>query len=152
SFDVAGWFAMTPGLFRRVGPVLLEGETVAANPTSLIVADDAFAQSDAEVAAAGRLFLERAAAALPSTTNRTVAPDGFDGWREAFRVIQAREVWETYGDFVRRAKPRLGPGVKERIEFSSTVTPEAADAARKTATTGRAHLRSLLTPGTLMAL
>jgi hypothetical protein len=29
TFDVAGWFAPTPGVFRRVGSVLLEGERVA---------------------------------------------------------------------------------------------------------------------------
>jgi amidase len=58
-----------------------------------------------------------------------VAPDGLDAWREAFRIVQAREVWESYGDFVRSAKPEFGPGIKERIAFAATA--EQADAARK---------------------
>ncbi|HEY0568623.1 MAG TPA: amidase family protein, partial [Xanthobacteraceae bacterium] len=52
SFDVAGWFAGGPGVFRRVGDVLLQGERVEAPIESLILADDAFAEADADVAAA----------------------------------------------------------------------------------------------------
>jgi amidase len=152
SFDVPGWFSASPGVFRRVGAVLLEGRSTAAQPTSLVVADDAFAQADAEVASASRAFLERAAAVLPAAVHRTVAPEGFDGWREAFRVIQGREVWEAYGDFVTSAKPRLGPGVKERMDYAATVSAEAAAAARKITAAGRAHFTALLPPGTLMAL
>lgn len=152
SFDVAGWFSAAPGLFRRVGSVLLEGTSNTAAPTTLILADDAFAQSDPDVAAVANAFLERAAGGLPAAIHKTVAPDGFDGWREAFRIVQAREVWATYGDFVTRAKPQLGPGVKERIAFSATVSAEAADAARQVVAAARTHLRALLPPGTLMAL
>src|SRR5438876_10682015 len=49
SFDVGGFFANAPGVMRRVGAVLLEGETVAAPVTRLLVAQDAFAQADAPV-------------------------------------------------------------------------------------------------------
>jgi amidase len=41
--------------------------------------------------------------------------------------VQAREVWESYGDFVRSANPEFGPGIKERIAFTATVTAEQAD-------------------------
>ncbi|MGB8578479.1 MAG: amidase family protein, partial [Pseudolabrys sp.] len=68
SFDVAGWFANAPGIFRRVGTVLLRGSPIAAPVTGLIVATDAFAQADSEVAALGRNFLQRAARMLPQPT------------------------------------------------------------------------------------
>jgi amidase len=152
TFDVAGWFANAPGIFRRVGAVLLRGATVAAPTTRLIVATDAFAQADAEVAALGREFLERAADGLPQPIELTVAPDGFDDWRETFRIVQAKEVWETFGAFVTRAKPRFGPGIKERMAFAASVTADAADAARKNADDARTHLRALVPPGTIMAL
>jgi amidase len=71
---------------------------------------------------------------------------------EAFRIVQAKEVWETYGDFVTRAKPRLGAGVKERMEFAATVTADQADGGRKVVAAARAHLRALLSPGTVLAL
>jgi amidase len=152
SFDVGGWFANGPGVFRRVGAVLLGGKAVAAPSTRLIVATDAFAQADAAVAALGREFLQRATAVLPRNVEQGVAPDGFDGWREAFRIAQAREVWESFGDFITRAKPKLGPGIKERMAFAATVTEDQADAARKVLAEGRAHLRGLISPGTMVAL
>jgi amidase len=152
TFDVAGWFANAPGIFRRVGAVLLRGDAVAAPITRLIVATDAFAQADAEVAALGREFLTRAAGVLPPPTELTVAPNGFDTWREAFRIVQAKEVWESFGEFVTRAKPKLGPGIKERMSFAATVTAEAADGGRKIVAAARAHLRSLVPPGTMLAL
>lgn len=152
SFDVCGWFATSPGLFRRVGDVLLGGTRVDAKVTSLAIATDAFAQADAEVAALGRAFLARAAAVLPRPIEITVAPDGFDGWRDAFRIIQGREAWQSYRDFVTTAKPELGPGIKERVAFASTVTAAQADAAREVMMAARRHIRDLVRPGTVLAL
>ena len=92
-------------------------------------------------------FLARAAHVLPRPQAKSVAPDGLDPWREAFRIIQAREAWESYGDFVRTEKPQFGPGIKERVAFASTVTVEQADAARRVMTAARTHLRALVPPG-----
>jgi len=152
SFDVGGWFANAPEVFRRVGTVLLRGAAVAAPVIRLVVASDAFAQADAEVASLGRQFLAHATSVLPEPTEITAAARGFDDWREAFRIIQAREVWESFGGFVTRAKPKLGPGIKERMQFAATVTTEQCDAARPIAAAARANLRALLPPGTIMAL
>jgi len=152
TFDVAGWFANAPGVFRRVGGVLLRGDPVAANVGRLLVAADCFAQADAEVAALGHDFLKRAAAALPPPTEVIVAAAGLDEWREAFRIVQAKEVWESFGDFVTRAKPNLGPGIRDRMAFAATVTADQADAARSVVKSVRAHVRALVTRGTIMAL
>lgn len=152
AFDVVGWFAAGPGVLRRVGSVLLGGEQVAAPIQRLLVGDDAFEQSDAAVASLGRAALALAGADLPSPTAIRVAPDGFDGWREAFRIVQAFEVWQAYGDFVTRHKPRLGPGIKERIAFAATVRKEDAEAARRVHASARAHIRGLIPPGTVLAL
>jgi amidase len=137
---------------RRVGAVLLEGETVAAPIGRLIVAQDAFREADTPVAALGREFLARAARVLPQPRQSAIAPDGFDGWREAFRIVQGRETWASFGDFITRANPKLGPGIKERMAYAATVTQEQADAARKVVSTARTHLRALVTPGTIVAL
>jgi amidase len=152
SFDVGGWFANAPGVFQRVGTVLLRGGAIAAPVTNLVLASDAFAQADEKIASVGRQFLKRATSVLPQATEITVAPGGFDAWREAFRIVQAKEVWETFGGFITRAKPKLGPGIKERMEFAATVVADQADAARKTVASARAHIRALVPPGTLMAL
>jgi amidase len=51
-----------------------------------------------------------------------------------------------------RAKPALGPGIKERMQFAATVTADQAGAARKIVATARAHIRAAIPPGTVMAL
>jgi amidase len=118
----------------------------------LVVARDAFEQADAKVAALGREFLKRTTAVMPKATEIIAAPSGFDDWREAFRILQAREVWETFGSFVTQAKPRFGPGIKERMGFAATVTADQATAAQTTAVTARTHIRALVPSGTIMAL
>jgi amidase len=152
SFDVPGWFAGGPGVFRNVGAALLQGARVEAAVEAVIVAEDACAQADDAVAATLLAALARMAPVLPPTRTVRVAPDGFDHWREAFRIIQARETWGTYGDFITRHRPKLGPGIKERMAFAATVGEADAAAARPVHEAARAHLHGLLTPGTVLAL
>jgi amidase len=152
SFDVAGWFAAGPGVLRRVGTVLLQGEAVEARATQLLVATDAFAQADTDVAALCREFLKRGTSLLPPRVEKTIAPSDFDAWREAFRVVQAKEVWETFGAFIARVKPKLGPGIKERMDFAASVTGDQADRSREIIAGARAHVLARLPPGTIMAL
>jgi amidase len=152
SFDTCGWFAPSPGVLRRVGGVLLDGARVDAPVDAMIVVTQAFAEVEPGIATATKAFLARAAHVLPCPQEKTVAPDGFDPWREAFRIIQAHEAWESYGDFVRTERPQLGPGIKERVAFASTVTVGEADAARRVMAVARAHLHALVPPGTVMAM
>ena len=107
SFDVAGWMADDAATLAAVGPVLLPAAgAVPADVVRVVVAEDAFAEADPEVAEAA----ERALEALPSPDRGTIAPEaGLDGWRGAFRVVQAYEVWQSYGEFVTRVRPALGP-------------------------------------------
>src|SRR5262249_12248798 len=107
---------------------------------------------DAAVAAALRAALTRMEAALPARRALVVAPDGFDPWREAFRIIQARETWGTFGEFITRHRPKLGPGIKERMQFAATVSATDAAAARRVHDAARTHMNALLPPGTIMVL
>ncbi len=152
SFDVGGWFARDPGGFRRVGEVLLEGGGMNAPARKLIVAEDAFAEADPEVAALLRDALARMADALPKPEPAKIAPDGLDPWREAFRIVQARETWTNYGGFIEKNRPKLGPGIKERFAFAATVTEQAAAAARRTRNIAQDQIRRAVQPGTIVAL
>jgi len=152
SFDVAGWFANAPGILRRVGAVLLQGSAVNTRTARLLVATDAFAQADAEVALLCREFLDRGAELLPPRVEEAIAAADFDTWREAFRVVQAKEVWETFGTFITQAKPKLGPGIKERMDFAASVTNEQASRSRETIAAARTHIRARLPLGTIMGL
>ncbi len=152
SFDVAGWFATGPGVFRRVGEVLLVGTRNEAAVRRLMVLDDAFEQADDAVVALTRRALAGMASELPKPEPMRIAPDGFDPWRECFRIIQAREVWQSFGAFVTEHRPRLGPGIRERIEFAATVSERDAEAARAVHRAARDHIRAVAAPGTILAL
>jgi amidase len=128
SFDTVGWFASTPGIFRNVGPVLLDHRRVP------------------------RTLLEFMADDLPAVAHGRIAPDGFDSWREAMRIEQAYETWQTFGSFVKTHNPKIGPGIRDRIAFAETVTQQAADEARAVRAKIREHVFQTAVPGTLFAL
>jgi len=152
SFDTAGWFAGGPGVLAKTGAVLLEGAAERASLRRLLIPEDAFAEADAAVVAVVKATLRRAAGALPAMQEVTVAPDGLASWRQAFRVIQGREIWEIYGSWLERNRPGLGPGVRERIAYAATVTADDAAAARLVQEAAGARVRGLLEPGTILAL
>jgi amidase len=152
AFDVPGWFAASPGVFCKAGTVLLDSARVDTTVARLLIAEDAFEQADAPVAALHLAFIDRAKGALPAPARIRIAPQGFDPWREAFRIVQAYETWVTFGDFITRAKPKLGPGIKERMAFAATVSKADCEAARAVLAPAREHVRTLVPPGTLLAL
>ncbi len=155
SFDAAGWFTAGPGLLRTVGSILLEGQAVRAPVTRLLIAEDAFAEADAPLAALVRKTVERMTE-LPrqreSVTLAAGADGGLDAWRETFRLIQARETWTTYKDFIERENPKLGPGVRQRFEIARAVTAEQETAERAKRETILKRIHGLVTPGTVVAL
>jgi amidase len=152
TFDVGGWFAASPGTFRRVGAVLLEGESERAPITRIRFARDAFQLADEPVGNALRAFCAQARAELPNPEDFTIAPDGFDLWRNVFRTIQGREIWSIYGSWVQKTKPNLGPGIRERIQSASTISEPDADAARQKLEVARAHIRGAIPLGTVLCL
>jgi amidase len=152
SFDVPGWFASGPGVLRHVGEALLDAGGVRANLRKLIVVDDAFAEADAQVAQLLRAAIDAMASDLPRPVHDAIAPQGLDPWRESFRTIQAREIWGIYGQFVEKHRPKLGPGIRERMEFAATVSERGADVARQQQKRAREHIRALVEPGTVLTL
>jgi amidase len=152
TFDVPGWFAASPGVLRNVGAVLLDERRVPGRLERLIVLEDAFAECDGDVADLLRTALEFMLGDLPPVAHARISLEGFDPWREAFRTIQGYEVWQTFGDFVTRTRPPIGPGVRERIEYSATVTASDVAAARAVMAQAREHILQTARPGTVMAL
>lgn len=130
SFDTCGWFARDPGVLERVGHVLL-AETTAETPRRLLIAQDAFAMAGAEVTAALEPVMGRVRALLGEPQAVTVAEEGLsDWWVQLFRVLQGAEVWAQHGAWVTRVQPALGPGVRQRIEWTATIDPGDLPSAR----------------------
>jgi amidase len=121
-----------------------------------MIADDAFEQADDPVGELLRDALTTMGGRLPKPQHVRIASGGLDRtldyWRDAVRVIQAAEIWQVYGRFVEEKRPRFGPGVAERMQAAAKVTKAETDAARKIMWAARNHIRSQITPGTIVAL
>ena len=152
SFDVPGWFAATPGVFRSIGAVLLDEQRVTSKIDRVVLLEDAFEQAEQPVATLLRTVVELMTDDLPPIINSRIAAEGFDPWREAFRIIQAYETWQTFGVFVTKVQPKLGPGIRERMAFAATVTKREADASRLVHAEAREIIRQVAGPGTILVL
>jgi amidase len=152
SFDVGGWFANEPGIFRRVGDVLLDSARFPAAIERMIILEDAFEQADADVATLLQSALAEMVQDLPRAEKGRMAPGGLDPWRETFRIMQAGEVWESFGEFIERHRPRLGPGIRERMEFAAKVPQHDLAQARQEHARARDQIRATAKPGTILAL
>lgn len=126
SFDTCGWFAREIDLFARVGEVLL-GEDSMPLPASprLLLAADVMEQVTVSARATTAELLGQLAAAFDTGLEPVASallPANELYW--AFRHIQGIEAWQSQGEFLCRHDVQLGPGVKERFAWSSTLDEE----------------------------
>jgi amidase len=142
SFDTVGLFAgdaarLAAGFIALASGAPARGRAQVRSPRPgvtgrLVVADELMALADPDCAAA----LEVAAQALAEASKTRLEHASLGGrrvleeWREGFRAIQLVEVWQTYGAFVTRRRPRLGPGIAARIALAGAADPGAAARAR----------------------
>jgi len=139
SFDTCGWFARDPGVFERVGRVLLRDDAPAAKSRRLLVAQDAFAFAEESAKAAFKSALEKVAAVIGTPENVTVGDESLTQWMDYFRFPQGAEAWAAHSEWITRERPQFGPAIKGRFEWASTVDPKdvARASARREAITRR---------------
>lgn len=151
SFDTAGWFARDAVLLERVGQVLLGAERPPA-PGELLLAQDALALLDTEAVAAVQPALARITAAIGAPRPVTVSAEGLPQWFQAFRVLQGAEIHAQLGDWMAKAKPRLGPGVRERMAWVSTITADEVVRAQAVRDAVRLRMDDLLADNAVLVL
>jgi amidase len=152
SFDVAGWFARDAALLERVGRALLEDCQETPQPKRLLVASDAFALVEGRVLEALRPQVSRLEHVVGRREEVELSPAGLVDWFETFRTIQAAEVWASVGCWINEVRPKLGPGVKERIAWAATVTPQMLAQANERRAEIRVRLERLLGPEDVLCL
>lgn len=54
---------------------------------------------------------------------------GIDEWRKIFQIIQAYEIWQTFGAWIEANRPSFGPGTRERFEMARQITASEFTAA-----------------------
>jgi len=152
SFDVAGWFARDAALLEKVGHALLDDRQQSPRPKRLLVASDAFALVEGRVIEALRPQVSRLEQLIGRYEKVELSPAGLVGWFETFRTIQAAEVLASVGRWINEARPKLGPGVKERIAWAATVTPQMLAQANEQRAEVKLRMEQLLGPEDVLCL
>ena len=152
SFDAVGWFARDAGMMERVGRVLLAGDAGVPPARRLLIVRDAFALVDPAVSAALGEAVDAAAKAVGAVGETVVGSAGLPAWFETFRVLQAAEIWSNHGAWIEANRPVFGPGVRDRLDWASRVTPERVGAAKAAHAAIRSRLSELLEPGDVLCL
>lgn len=145
SLDTCGWFARDALTFARVADVLMAPDTtpLPARPR-LLIPSDVWGLVDSAVRPAWDGALQQITQLLGRAQDCTAVLDSFDAMYWSFRYIQGREAWMTDGAFISRYAPVLGPGVKERFDWSRQVTDAQVQQAEQFRTRFRQHLADVL--------
>lgn len=151
TFDTAGWFARNAALLERVGRVLLGAEAAPA-PGEPLLAQDAMAMLDEAAVAALQPALARVTAVLGAPRPVTVSAEGLPQWFQAFRVLQGAEIHLQLGDWVAKTRPKLGPGVRERMAWVSTITADEVARAQVLRDAVRQQMDALLASNAVLVL
>jgi amidase len=152
SFDTAGWFARDADLLERVGTVLFGEERDDTLPRRVLISEDAFDLVDHATSAALQRGLDRVTALVGKSQRVTVSNEGLASWLDIFRTIQGFEAWQAHREWVNAVRPQLGPGVRQRIDWASTIPAADADAARMRREEVTERMRGLLREDAVLAL
>ncbi len=151
SFDAGGWFSAVPGVFNRVGQALLENHRPDRDAIKRFrVASDMFSIAQADVSNICQKFIEGISDQLNVVDRVDIAGPAIDNWRENFRVVQAFEVWQTFGKFVEKNMPQMGPGVFERMMDAKNISNDMAALARAKLVPIRERMDDLTSDNTVL--
>ena len=145
SLDTCGWFARDIQLFKRVGNVLMDADTkpLPAQPR-LMSPTDLWSLATEPALSVLDVAKRRVNAVLGGDRPVTVVLEDIEEMYWAFRYIQGKEAWESWGTFIGQYAPTMGSAVAERMNWSATVTAEQASSATAFRQRFTAHVESLL--------
>lgn len=152
SYDTVGWFARDPRIMARVGKVLLGVGRPARRPKRLLVAQDLFAAAGSAVTQALQPSVDRLGALIGTVDRVDVARSDLGEWRNAFRLIQSNEAWAAHGEWIKSAKPALGPGVRERVAAAAVLDPVEVAQAEALRDKIRARMLTLVAEDAVLVL
>lgn len=136
TLDTIGWFARDFEMLIAAANILLPEDIAHASIEAAIYLPEAFADAEPALHEAIEPVLAALRQNFASVRQELLGEEFWSAALAHFRNLQAFEVWETHGDWVRAHNPAFGPGVKERFRFASTVSVESkrvADAFRQKA-------------------
>ncbi len=152
SFDCVGWFARDPTVFSQVSRVLLEGCATQTPNNRMLVATDAFGLLKPDLRSKFESAIPLLGGIFETSLEVDLSPTGLDAWSQAFRTLQAAEVWQSVGNWVERVQPVLGPGVRERLDAARQTDEREVVEASRVRDEARERLDGLLDPGVVLIM
>ncbi len=150
--DTVGWFTRDADTFARVCEAVFGETPPAALPKRLIVAVDAFAFADPEVAAALAPMVERLASLIGERRDEILAPQGLSVWQGAQRCLQSSESWQTFRPWIDAYNPRFAFSVARGLTLGSLITDAERTRAALMREEAHGRVRMLLPEGTILCL
>ncbi len=144
SFDTVGWFARDADMLARVGQVFLPGKNARSSPLRLLLATDALDLVRRQVRPALDSAIEMVAGALGRPQDVRLYPGDVQDWMMSFRLLQGAEVWGCHGEWIRQARPELGPEIRDRFEWAAAIDPAVLPRAREVRAEATQYLDDLL--------
>ena len=152
SMDVLGFVANKTKVFQDVAKVLLKEDSETYNFNKLILAKDCFNEIDSDVVEHLDDAIEYIKKGYEEIVQENIAPEGLESWVETFQKVQGYEVWESYGGFINKYRPRLSPGPKNRLKVASEITTKQYDEAMVEKKAIEEYVEKLVSNGTLILL
>ncbi|WP_030422642.1 amidase family protein [Streptomyces sp. NRRL F-5065] len=151
SFDTVSWLTRTPRLLARVSDVLLPPRP-APPVARLLLATDLFDLAHPELRAplrdAARTWADRLGVPLHASSDTCAAQ--LEEWAQALGVLQAVEMWDLHGGWLRTHREAVSPLVADAIAAGEDMPADYLAWARETVDRARHTLAGLIPPGTAL--
>ena len=131
SFDTVGVFANSIEIMQKVAAVLLriDDKTETQLPKKVYLLEEAFDLADEEVQHAATKMLtqicEHLEAAIETISIRSIDGDATKkslvNWLNVYNTIQRAEIWDSLGNWIESANPKLGPSTKINFEHCKSL-------------------------------
>lgn len=132
SFDTPGWMSKSLEHFLLVGSAILPPDQNDADLGRLKLAlpEDIWRLVHPGFDTVLKPIIDRIASLFHGVVKENLSQDQLIEWQDTFRLVQGHEAWSMHGAWIRSQKPQLGPGIKERFEWASTIHDAQAQIAR----------------------
>lgn len=130
SFDTVGWFARNSATLAAVGGAYGIDMGAEIIKPRLLVARDLMSRAGEEAVVSLSASIDRLRDRYGAAAEIDICPDDLSNWFEVFRICQAAEVWQVYGNWVTEVQPSFGPGIKDRFDMAAAITPDEHAAAK----------------------
>ena len=153
SLDTFGWFAKDIALYEKVGAVLLgpDSQDFKLNRPLFIPLLEHLLLGEAEDTEYRRMY-GIVAAHLGHARSARQATASMDDLYLCLRQIQGFEAWASHGAWISAKERNLGPAVKERFEYGSTIDLETYQRQIKRCDLFRSELGDLLKDDGVMVM